>query len=319
MEYNKQHNTIYIIGNGFDLAHNLPTSYLDFFVDLILRTTHYSGDFTNLKSSFKETQKHPIVNLGLSELKNNFLNQVTSEYNSYKWIDIEYSFFKSLYKIIHEKENDIAIYKAINDLNIDFEKSKYELYKYITKIDKTITSSLINSNIVTKFNITKSNTRSYAINFNYTRSILAYKPYLNRDNVDFEVIHINGKVYDNYLDTCDNIVFGFGDEYSDSFNTIKEYHSALKYYKSIEYSIRPEFGRINEILTEPYNLVIMGHSCGISDRTLLSMLTNNKNLRKIVIYCENRNDNYERLLYLKQSTENGRIFKDTEIDKGLCD
>jgi|GEM_PF-3911981 len=325
MEYNKEHNTIYIIGNGFDLAHNLKTSYLDFFAALIFKTLNFDVNFDRYTSVDSIDTDHPLIKEALTKINNKFLSHNISEYNTYKWMDIEHSFFKNLYSIIKTNAVEKNIYDEINKLNIDFEYVKSELYNYISQVNKTIDSSIKVKGIATKFFLTKSLKRNFAINFNYTNTILNYKPdmYVGKTDSDLEIIHINGKVYkienENYNDNYTNIVFGFGDEYSESFNTIKEYHTALKYYKSIEYSIRPEFSRINEILTEPYNLVIMGHSCGISDRTLLSMLTNSKNLRKIVIYCTDRNDNYERLLYLKQSTENGRIFRGTEIDKGLCD
>lgn len=325
MEYINENNTIYIIGNGFDLAHNLNTSYLDFITDWVVKERNLSVNFDWFRDVVSTDPNNQYIKDVISYLNNNFLSFIMSEYNTFKWMDIEHSYFKKLYSIIKTNAVEKDIYDEINKLNIDFEYVKMKLYNYISSIDNTINSSIIKK-IEKKFIETKSLSRNFAINFNYTKTILNYRSdmYVNRTDSDFEIIHINGKVYksennNNYNDHYNNIVFGFGDEYSDSFNTIKEYHTALKYYKSIEYSIRPEFSRINEILTEPYNLVIMGHSCGISDRTLLSMLTNNKNLRKIVIYCADRNDNYERLLYLKQSTENGRIFKVTEIDKGLCE
>lgn len=71
IDIDKSLNTIFLIGNGFDLAHGLKTSYLDFFADVLIKT----GDHRNLSQSDKEV----IINLvkrkpGYSGLKKGMIS-----------------------------------------------------------------------------------------------------------------------------------------------------------------------------------------------------------------------------------------------------
>jgi hypothetical protein len=126
------------------------------------------------------------------------------------------------------------------------------------------------------------------LNFNYTST---EKLYISPDN---KVIHIHGE-----LDNPKNpIIFGYGDEIVNRYKLIEEKNDNmyLENIKSIKYSETRNYREfLNFINSDFYQLYIMGHSCGISDRTLLNTLFEHNNCTLIKIFYHKREsgtDNY---------------------------
>ncbi|QNL22653.1 hypothetical protein HZR84_12100 [Hyphobacterium sp. CCMP332] len=136
------------------------------------------------------------------------------------------------------------------------------------------------------------------LNFNYTSTHLNYiKPNLNRlvevRSPSVMPIQIHGSIYPN----DDNpIIFGFGDELDEQYKRI-EYlndNKYLEFIKSIQYSNRNNYKRLLEFIeSDFFHVLIMGHSCGISDRTLLNTIFEHDNCAFIKPYYyqwKNQND-----------------------------
>lgn len=110
------------------------------------------------------------------------------------------------------------------------------------------------------------------LNFNYTD--IADR-YLLNDSHIFSVVHIHGK-----LDNPESIIFGYGDEFDKFYKEIKEQgnHEFLNNIKSIRYLEADNYNKVLSFIeSDYYQVYVMGHSCGKSDRTLLNTLFEHKN------------------------------------------
>jgi hypothetical protein len=113
------------------------------------------------------------------------------------------------------------------------------------------------------------------LNFNYTQSEKIY----NKRN---DVIHIHGE-----LTNPENpIIFGYGDETGKEYVEIENLNDNdfLENVKSIKYSETLNYKRLLDFINfDTYQIFIMGHSCGMSDRTLLKTLFEHENCVSIKI------------------------------------
>ena len=105
------------------------------------------------------------------------------------------------------------------------------------------------------------------LNFNYTTTadMYLYK------NSGFEVNHIHGTLGDD----LNHIIFGYGDEMDDDYKTISKLNNNdyLTNIKSIRYLETDKYRKLLRFInSDYYQIYIMGHSCGNSDRTLLNTL-----------------------------------------------
>lgn len=128
------------------------------------------------------------------------------------------------------------------------------------------------------------------LNFNYTQT--AEKLYAK--NSINEVINIHGE-----LNNENNpIIFGYGDELDDDYERIErlQNNDFLENIKSIRYHKTRNYRKLLEFVAlGPYQVFIMGHSCGNSDRTLLNTLFEHDNCLSIKVFYrqyEDGTDNY---------------------------
>lgn len=160
-------NRIILIGNGFDLAHGMKTSYGDFINDYwndkrkeVLsdkhRGTRYEDENIIIdrvppliyseaaegESEYKSLLRSLEYNNGKLRFKNDFLDTLTRKRYSLNWVDIEneyYSLLKNSYKV-----TTLSRYK-ISDLNRDFKIIELLLEKYLIKIQEEFSTSFPNT------------------------------------------------------------------------------------------------------------------------------------------------------------------------------
>lgn len=118
------------------------------------------------------------------------------------------------------------------------------------------------------------------LNFNYTDT---EEIYTNNDDFNSEVIHIHGE-----LNNPKNpIIFGYGDEIEENYNKLENLqdNAYLENIKSIKYLETDNYKKmLNFINSDKYQVIILGHSCGNSDRTLLNTLFEHENCVSIKPY-----------------------------------
>ena len=154
------------------------------------------------------------------------------------------------------------------------------------------------------------------LNFNYTNTADMYLKNL----VSF-VNHIHGT-----LEKPNNMIFGYGDELDDNFKKLLDSNEneCLRNVKSIKYQESDNYRNIlGFIESAPFQVCIMGHSCGNSDRTLLNTLFEHKNCISIKPYYYIKEDGTDSYLELVQNISrnftNMKLMRDRVVNKTYCE
>lgn len=154
------------------------------------------------------------------------------------------------------------------------------------------------------------------LNFNYTNTADMYL----QSNDLFSVNHIHGS-----LSNPESVIFGYGDERDDEYQPLmkKNDNEYLRHIKSFRYLESSNYRKMLEFIElGPYQVCIMGHSCGVSDRTLLSTLFEHKNCVSIKPYYyqkEDGTDNYFDLICsIARNISDPRLMRDRVVRKERC-
>lgn len=215
------------------------------------------------------------------------------------WVDIESVYFNLLKEGLNKSSNNI------DKLNIDLKELKELLRAYLKQLDysktkekevaikhieqfaKDISFEELPSNY--SYDYEKINTGEMLfLNFNYTQSldnIIDKLPdYFNAKDKYFGMSssHIHGDLISKEA----SIVFGYGDEMDKDYKIIEElndkrYFENIKSFKYLENNAYRELLRY--LNYEDYQVIIYGHSCGLSDRVMLNEIFEHKNCKSIKI------------------------------------
>lgn len=393
-------NRIILIGNGFDLAHKLPTSYADFinwYWDCWLEQLKNSGE-TNISDKLcsisnkydipwhyllkdmldkKNPPKGwPFINYIRKD--NNytvnfslFLNNICQSIKTKGWVDIEKEYY-DLLCLSMNKSQQLTAY----ELNEELMCLQLRLIEYLKEIDGKITEEIANSKIkkymfepievkdisvaskdifckymqerekwslVDWQGIRKSYQGLYFediydennlerlraechflpdrimfLNFNYTRTADIYLE--NADKSKFFINHIHG-----VLSNPESVIFGYGDELDDNYKKLSNCNDnvLLKNVKSIRYTETDNYRKILSFIeASPFQVYIMGHSCGNSDRTLLNTLFEHRNCASIKPFYYVKTDGTDNYLDIVQNISRNftdmKLMRDRVVNKQYC-
>lgn len=156
------------------------------------------------------------------------------------------------------------------------------------------------------------------LNFNYTQTPELYL--YNKSKIT-EINYIYGK-----LSNPDSIIFGYGDELDDKYNEIKKLNNNeyLRHFKSSKYLESNNYRQLLQFIeSEPYQIFIMGHSCGNSDRTLLNTLFEHDNCVSIKPYYyqkEDGSDDYlDKIQNISRNFTDIKKMRDRVVNKTYCE
>ena len=159
--------------------------------------------------------------------------------------------------------------------------------------------------------------RILLLSFNYTNTADQYLPHVDR----FSVNHIHGA-----LAKPESVVFGYGDEIDENYKKIsdKNDNAYLDNIKSIKYLESTNYrDLLSFIESDTYQVFIMGHSCGNSDRTLLNTLFEHRNCVSIKPFYhvfEQGKDNYMDLVQnISRNFTNMKLMRDRVVNKTFCE
>lgn len=192
------------------------------------------------------------------------------------WMNIEYAYFyqvKEMASLIENsysqsgKYNKISDYKSlISQLNSDLFKIKLLLINYLKYVNSSYVPH-INETLDDLFHVSNIDgiaiSRKLFLNFNYTHTLHKYinpSPTLHNDSL----INIHGKIESEL-----EIIFGYGDE-NDPITKVIEYFNEsefLKNMKSFGYVLNSKASALTEFMNDEFIVYVIGHSCGLSDRT----------------------------------------------------
>jgi hypothetical protein len=322
---------LFIIGNGFDLAHGIKSSYYDFLGWLIkkeilniwpgltalsgvtnkkfggsndfLRIEVYRGNLIEIKNLLESSSN--LEQLLLPQLKVYYktplLNKILSERKSNaNWSDIESQYFKILVNLAKENVPE----KNISNLNNELEWITLKLEKYLIEASKNIPELNPYKKIFRprpkSRTISENGTDDKILNFNYTKT---YNKYCNQGNIK-STINIHGILRkEQDRETLDGPIFGYGDETTDDYSFLEnlDKNILLENIKSVKYLTNDSYSQFtfwinNYLLDEQgrdFRVHILGHSCGLSDRVLLKEIFEHNKCKEILVYHYNGKKSFE--------------------------
>lgn len=156
------------------------------------------------------------------------------------------------------------------------------------------------------------------LNFNYTKTANMYC----KEGSIFSVNQIHGS-----LDNPSSIIFGYGDELDEGYNKLKNKNDneCLRNMKQIKYMMADNYDRLESYLElEPFQVYLMGHSCGNSDRTLLNMIFEHRNCVSIKPYYHQISDTKDDYLNLTMNIsrnfiEDSKLMRSRMVKKPNCE
>lgn len=265
----------------------------------------------------------------LSKVNDNLINQSIAKdcmrskiYEPFDIKDISYEgkdafkrFVESRFSL--ERDEDSVRSFLNNFKGIEIEEFVSDLLNY-TKHKKTL-SRLLYDIIRQEESIRYFLLPDYILllNFNYTKTAELYLA----ENTFFRVNHIHGE-----LGKPNNpVIFGYGDELDEDYKKISNFNDNgyLTNIKSIRYLETDKYRHLLSIIeASPYQIYIMGHSCGNSDRTLLNTLFEHKNCVSIKPFYHKREDGSDNYIEIVQNISrnfnNMQKMRDRVVNKSYC-
>jgi hypothetical protein len=164
------------------------------------------------------------------------------------------------------------------------------------------------------------------LNFNYTPSVDKYISAIRnsgRQNIfgNTSQIQIHGRLGDEE----NQINFGFGDEMDKRYQEIEEKddNEYLQNIKSFKYFQNSNYKDMLDFIdTDEFQVFIMGHSCGLSDRILLNKIFEHEYCLSIkVFYYENAGkDNYTEVVQnISRHFNKKEMMREKIVNKSLCE
>lgn len=327
------HSYLIVIGNGFDLAHNLRTSYNDFLKYLFdlqvadLKKSKSNKAIKNNLFTLKKTGgktdtityenliRNPTSNkavLTQIQFTNKLFKSFVENISRQNWCDIESVYFKELEKLLYPSLHKRNPYKNPKELNIDFKYITSHLEAYLQKVYKDTPPSSIASYSSLFKKLPESNTM--ILNFNYTQTIALYNSVISEKIL---INHIHGE-----LNNVDNpIIFGFAANHVKSRELLQQGDKEfMRNIKKHCYKRTDKEDLLRKFLSRSYyiNVIILGHSCGTSDQLILNQILNNNKVEKIwTLYYEcyehyfgiqvnmdlimNNDENFKKLINMTES------------------
>ena len=286
------------------------------------------SDVSDLNEDFNQTKK----------LLENYLSKINKDFNISNQINKHIQSIFNLQDIESKYQTEIIklIENNIKQLNIND----------IKKLNKTLEFFLENwrnQNNLEKENFIKSQaknlgkdmlellnlypTETLLLNFNYTNTTLDYIDEFNKINGNYEdynisEIHIHGE-----LNNPENpIIFGFGDDVDKKYQEFEDLNDNryLENFKSIAYLQTDNYKKLLEFIdSEEYQVFIFGHSCGISDRTMLNTIFEHDNCKSIKPFYhkrEDRSDNYTEIVQnISRNFNDKKKYRDRVVNKTYCE
>ena len=154
------------------------------------------------------------------------------------------------------------------------------------------------------------------LNFNYTSTALCYE----REKCG-RAIQIHGQLY-----YRDSIIFGYGDELDEKYKQLQALNEneCLKNIKSIKYLESAHYRHVLSFLeSAPFQVLVMGISCGNSDRTLLNTIFEHKNCISIKPYYYQKANGTDTYLEIVQNISRNftdmKLMRDRVVNKTYCE
>lgn len=268
-----------------------------------------------------------IVDIQNGELKKQKLIQLNKEFDQVKKmlenyligkVYNDFNFTKTPRKFHYFTRNFEIEYLELkngrSDYLLEFSKEDYEDLIYF---DEEINAGFKGEQVRTYRN-------TIFLNFNYTNTLDCYLGFLNKNGASFEKfkqIQIHGR----YNNIENPINFGFGDEMDEDYKKIENINDNeyLENFKSFQYLQNTNYKNLLDFIDgKKFQVYLMGHSCGLSDRTLLNTVFEHKYCRSIKIFYhqkENGKDNFTDIIQnISRHFNDKKKMREKIVNKSLC-
>ena len=391
-------NRLLIVGNGFDIAHNLKTKYRDYIkyywqkvkdstykddnIEFIFSTINLNNckslnDVTNYLAQYYKgvtIETNGTITKSNGELvmsfHNKFFFRINQRYDEANWVDIEMEYYNNLKEIlkrhrelnISESDFNTVSYSRILVLNNEIAQIAKEFESYLATEVVPISKKCFNNEVKEAFSNDGTDTHeldrfyeefpkgfvdkelrpyydikkisgeafqkfkeTYILNFNYTNTINQY--FNTNFNSKATIINIHGEIND----PSNKVNLGFGDERDKYYAEIEDLNKNeyLRFMKSFHYSNNKNYKKLFDFIEDSnFQIQIMGHSCGLSDRTLLNAIFEHKNCRAIKVYYhkyqqvmnDGTMDNYSEIVKnISRHFNQKTMMRNKIIDRTLCE
>lgn len=304
-------NRLVIVGNGFDMSFGYRTKVYDFLLDLVKKevlnfnsSSEYKSPFFRLRNFFR-LDHNVITRLkGTKDLqlliqnfipekidfKSNLLKLILKLGADSNWYDIESTYFGCLTKKV--SSNKTVDNVGASDLNIEMAAIVKSLAEYLKEEENRMNPILSETHFdffqklgaveMSESFFSESKDSIVFINFNYTsilkRALDSFSKFEN-----YKILHIHGVLGDE----SEPIIMGYGNDMDYDF--IKLENNAdpgtLEFLKPFHYSRDSKYLELISICEmHDYSVYIAGHSCGVTDKTLLKTIVEHKNCKKIRLF-----------------------------------
>jgi len=260
-------------------------------------------------------------NKSIIKIHNEFFCRINERYDDANWVDIEMEYYTSLKRILSRQQNtsDNDIFEAeslsqIRKLNNDiaeiakqfesylvsnvvpyidekynssvkevfenYDLSDYELERFFDEFPRKFADKILKPLFQAKQDgkvAIKKFEDTYVLNFNYTKTVAQYL------EQTATIINIHGELR-NFKNA---INLGFGDERDKFYSEIEDYNQNeyLRFMKSFYYTKNNNYKKLFDFIEDTdFQVQIMGHSCGLSDRTLLNAIFEHPNCKSIKVF-----------------------------------
>ena len=316
-----EYNRIVLIGNGFDRAAGLKTSYKDFIDSYIKNAVGYFFSEHEFDSELISIRKANInYRESLTELLDaldkkesaidaiNFIKEVSIikykypffeeiiKTNNQRWVDIEQYYFDkllSIYNLTGPSNPFKRKLSRIKELNAFMDVLTSKLHTYISDVDSNAKISYLNSplaslieksqsklndeisSLISRHSRKEDPNNVIFLNFNYTNTV---RSLTNNSFVKSNIKHIN--IHGQINNSNNPIIFGYGDDTNEYYKNleIEDNNELIRKIKSFQYPRTRNYHHLLNILeSKEFDVFIVGHSCGLSDRTLLKTIFEHNN------------------------------------------
>ncbi|NGM64185.1 AbiH family protein [Sphingobacterium sp. SGR-19] len=256
-------------------------------------------------------------------LTSELLERLLGKKGDPNWGDIEHVFYQELKKVLADNKDAFETKRKLTILNNHLDRLKELLREYLLQETQHVNASDQFMALAGKktelrhileqkgrgrsqdirelgdFNV---HGKVLFLDFNYT--FLIHK----KISADSGYIHI--PIHGTINGPLDEMIFGYGDEIDEVFHEMEksnmnEYMRNIKsfgYFKNQHYS-----DLVRYLSSEPFVVYLWGHSCSLSDRTLLNMIFEHDNCAAIEIFYY-ENEGYNNYIELTQNIS--RHFRD---------
>jgi Bacteriophage abortive infection AbiH len=242
-----------------------------------------------------------------------FVNQLIYSMSINNWVDVENEYFLRLREnnLVNNRDEIIKLNESFSILRTKF--LDY-LFSVKTEVDKThrafnqyrdIMYGTVFRSVNEHLHTTPIVGNVLMLNFNYTNTVDIYIQEAWKLGCFAEEIQIHGE-----LDAVDNpVIFGYGDDHHEDYHKM-ENHNEREYMinmKSMHYSKTNNYELLLHFLNtgnlpkreskyrdiEAFQVLVLGHSCGLSDRTMLKTIFEHPNCKEIhLAYHGNEEDHF---------------------------